>query len=452
MADWGRIMISTRLAKQVSSSFFNVWMELVTKGLRPGDSATTVKQMLAHHAQNALVRRFLASDCDTLLTLDSDADVAPAFLETFRAFEAGWEYDLLQAFYTRRGWPPEALWLKRDVLGKLSKCHVFEGKDGDPVTGDVDVAGTHACLIRRGVFETLLGDGDPDTFEWFYYERGDPASEDAIFSRDALAAGFRIGATTAVKAGHLHEVSAGWEIYQQYIAANGIPQMLERRTELAERIAAFTGVPAGEVIARAKNGTAMTRDAWERAQPQTAGETRAFYGASDNGYLYDLLAWNCSPLYERIIAPLRQMQEQHVLVVGAGLGSEIEALLPDNAVDAFELPGVLCDYLVWCLPANASVVNLLAGDTLDEAISHKHDGAYDVAVLIDVIEHIHPDEFDATMDVLARTCRAFHIHNNFGQQDSMPMHFDHSERFAVWLERHGIMQTGPFTYEVRDET
>lgn len=444
MRDWGRVFVATRLEKQVYSKFFLVWMKLQQHGLRPGDAAFVVRGLVAHKALNKIVRAFLESDCDTLFSLDSDADIGPEFLETFRTFEPGQEYDILQAFYARRGWPPEAIWLKKDALGNLSKCHVFEGPNGEPVTSNVDVAGTHACLIRREVFETLLGDNDPDTFEWFYYERGSEASEDAVFSRDAIEAGFEIGATTAVKAGHIHDITTGWQAYQEYIYANGIPQALDKRSRLAALVSEFTGQHVDDVIALSKNGTAHTRHAWHKADPRSAEDVRAFYGLKDNGYFYDLLAWNCSPVYERIVSDLRDEAGQRALVVGGGLGSEAATLLEKgNRVDVFELPGILREFLRFRFDGH---VNLFEQGTLPQALA---DNAkpYDLAVLIDVVEHIHPDEFDETMNALAGSVERFYIHNNFGQQDSMPMHYDHTERFAGWLKRHDIRQTGPDTFE-----
>ena len=83
--DWGRILVSTRLEKQISTRFFQSWSQLIKHGLRQGDGFLSIAGKVAHRAQNDVVRHFLLhTECDTLLTLDSDADVAPDFLEKFR--------------------------------------------------------------------------------------------------------------------------------------------------------------------------------------------------------------------------------------------------------------------------------------------------------------------------------------------------------------------------------
>jgi 2-polyprenyl-3-methyl-5-hydroxy-6-metoxy-1,4-benzoquinol methylase len=437
MSDWGRILVSTRLEKQVTPKFFRAWSALITEGLRQGDGFYSVTGMVAHKAQNEVVRQFLKGDFDTLLTLDSDADVAPTFLEEFRTYEAGFAYSVLQAFYPRRGWPPRAIWMKRDALGQMMEYVIT---DPDHIE-DVDVCGTHACLFRREVFEGMLGDNDPATFEWFYYPRHETASEDSAFSIDAKAAGFRLGATTAVRAGHVTEVTTTWDSYQDYLRVTGQLPLLERYNALTAMVSEFTGESLGMVTAKAARGSENVRDAWRTLQPNNANSERAFYGAADNGYLYDLLSWNCTPFYEQILAPLRGISGQRVLVIGAGLGTEADVMAEHNTVDVYELPGTLKDFSMQRLGKR---VNWLHGDTLAQALDYED--AYDLVVAIDTLEHIHPDELPVILalidDVLHLKGGVLYAHNNFGQQDIYPMHYDHSAYFKAWCELVGMVQTG----------
>lgn len=217
MSEWGRIAVGTRLEKVVENRFVRAWSELITRGLRRGDGFLIAADLPAHKASNELVRRFLRTDCDSLLMLDSDADVGPGFVSEMRDLEAGHAFDVLQAFYVRRGWPPEAIWFQLHGDDYVN-CLVT----ADNITVDVAGIGTHAVLIRRGVFDAMARGHDPETFEWFWYPRGEKMSEDLAFSQAARAAGFRLGATTAVKAGHISRVTTGWETYQEYIAINGV--------------------------------------------------------------------------------------------------------------------------------------------------------------------------------------------------------------------------------------
>jgi SAM-dependent methyltransferase len=421
--NWGKILLGTRLEKTVSATFLQSWTNLVMKGLRPGDGVAIEAGKVAHRASNGLVRQLLKSECDTLLMLDSDANVSPDFVERFRSVEAGKDYDLLQAFYVRRGWPPEAIWFRwaGEPGGDMMKMFVTEPN----FTEEVAAIGTHAVLIRRQVFEKLLGDNSPDDHDWFYYPRGGTTTEDVQFSLDAGAAGFKLGATTNVTAPHLAEVTTGWDTYQNYLEVSGQKMLLARYEQLGRLIADFTGEAVQDVIGKAMRGGENVRLAWDAAQPNTAAAVKAFYGAADNGYLYDLLAWNCTQSYQEVITPLYAMRGKYALVIGAGLGVEVDALLQSgNRVDLIELPGVLRDF---CISRFAERdVSFLSHNGASKKDS------YDLIVAVDVLEHIHPDEIG---DMLADIYNALtpggilHCHNNWKQQDLYPMHFDHS---AVW--------------------
>lgn len=436
---WGRILVSTRLEKQVTPKFFQAWSELIAHSLRPGDGFLSVAGMVAHKAQNDVVRRFLKTDCDTLLTLDSDADVAPDFLEQFRTHAPGFAYDILQAFYPRRGWPPRAIWMKRNANGEMMEHLVI-----DPdLTQDVDVVGTHACLFRREVFTRMLGDHNPDTFEWFYYPRHDEQSEDVAFSIEAQRAGFRLGVTSAVRAGHVTELVTNWDVYQEYLRITGRTPLLLRYNELAHLVADFTGETLDAVVAKAGTGSANVKCAWDANPPQTAEQERAFYGRRDNGYLYDLIGWNCRPLYETILTALRGIGGQRVLVIGAGLGTEADVMADRNDVDVFELPGILKGFAMRRLGTR---VGWLHGDTLADALQGLDlDGEYDLIVAIDTLEHIHPDELPGVLRAMQSALApkgALYAHNNWGQQDIYPMHYDHRAIFDAWCARVGLKQEG----------
>mgnify|MGYP001469372137 CR=1 FL=1 len=430
---WGKILVSTRLEKVVSSLFFQVWMELTSKGLRPGDGALSVRGKVAHKAQNDCVRHLLAGDWDTLLTLDSDADVRPEFLAQFRDYEPGWEYDVLQAFYPRRGWPPRAIWMKKNALGQTMEYFIRDPNALD----DVDIAGTHACLIRREVFVKMLGEADRNVFEWFFYPRNEEMSEDGAFSQEAIAAGFRVGATSAVRAGHICEITTTWESYQEYLLYSGRTVLLDRYSWLARQIGEFTGESSEMVIARSTQGVDALRATWQAMNPQTAAEERVFYQTvGADAYLYELLAWNCSPFYQRILDGLKSIQNCRVLVIGVGLGTEAETLLEQGcAVTCYDLPGRLRDFAERRLAGRD--VQWLDGLNVYER--------FDAVVAVDTLEHIHPSEIGATLERIGRLLAmggTLYAHNNWAQQESYPMHHDNEAAFDLWCEAEGLRKVG----------
>ena len=431
--DWGKIGVIVRLEKTVDNQFFHVWTDLIMQGLRPGDSVLVVKDRVAHIAANEGARAFLQSDCDTAFFIDSDCDIGPGYLETMRSLEDEWQYDILQGFYVRRGWPPEAVWFKESELGDIYQCLVWK----DDFTEDTAYVGLHNTLVRREVFETMLAnrpaDVPEDQYTWFYYPQNANTSEDATFSFAAREQGFRVGSTTKVKAGHISRVTTGWQTYQEQLVTSGIAEHWRRYFELAQLVADFTGETLEYVQARAMQGAANTRQKWDELQPQTPEAVRAFYGEPDNGYLYELLGWNLSPFYKKIVTPLQEVKDQRVLVVGAGLGNEVEVLRQNNQVVVFELPGVLRDFINFRFKGVPNVYVLEDEHICDSAANN----FYDLIVAVDVLEHIHPEELEYTLDALLFLLQPqgkFYLHNNFGQQDILPQHFDHAAAFARWCE------------------
>lgn len=416
----------------VSARFFQVWTALLKNDLRTGDGALSISGHVAHKAQNECVRHLLKGDWDTLLSLDSDADVTPDFLTQFRDYEAGQEYDVLQAFYVRRGWPPRAIWLKRNSLGQMMEYFI---RNPDSVS-DVDIAGTHACLIRREVFERMLGDADPAAFEWFWYPRHAETSEDGAFSQAAAELGFRIGATTAVRAGHICEIVTSWETYQEYIQITGRTQLLDRYEWLARQIAEFTGEITEMVIARSTEGIDALRSAWRKANPQTAEDERAFYQtAGAEQYLYELLAWNCQPFYQRILDGMNGIRDCNVLVIGTGLGTEAEHLLNQGcSVTCYDLPSRLREFAQRRLGSQVRWADDLA-----------FVGSFDAVVAVDTLEHIHPDEIGEMLGDIGRALGQggrLYAHNNWAQQDSYPMHHDNGAVFNEWVAAQRLVRTG----------
>lgn len=226
---WGKVFIASRREKHTMSEFTEHFDLMLATGIRRGDSYSICSGRPAHWSANELVERFLQSACDSILFVDSDAQIDGSTLSQLRDLEEGWGYDILSAFYVRRGWPPEAIWMQRMPDGNYRNVAVLQ-----EVTMPVDAIGLHFCLIRRKVFEETPG---PD---WFWYPRRKPwervpgtknqwikteehrKSEDVAFSEEILAAGFKIGSTSVVKTGHYSTIPTGYESHHEWLKVNNL--------------------------------------------------------------------------------------------------------------------------------------------------------------------------------------------------------------------------------------
>jgi hypothetical protein len=138
------------------------------------------------HARNEVVKRFIASDCDRLLFVDSDMVFGPShmrrILEHDRPIVAGLYF-----------------------IGSQYKCHptilqptadgerVKEWKRGELV--EADSTGCGFLLVKREVFATLRG---PSWFKWT-----DTLGEDVYFCHLARKAGFPVVVDTSIQLGHV---------------------------------------------------------------------------------------------------------------------------------------------------------------------------------------------------------------------------------------------------------
>jgi SAM-dependent methyltransferase len=182
----------------------------------------------------------------------------------------------------------------------------------------------------------------------------------------------------------------------------------------------------------------------EKYKPETPEEYRKFYGEQDSGYFYELLAWNFSPFYQKTIAPLKEIENKRVLVVGGGLGGEVEALRwKGNSIFVFELPGALRDFLKTRFIESVRMA-IVESETVQDfsnyinfARSAGNEWGFDTIVAVDTIEHFHPDEFREIMDALLSILEPdgeFYLRNNFDTYDKrFPTHFDHAEAYQEWL-------------------
>ena len=198
-AGWGRVAIGTRISQMLDPSFFACWSAMLAGGLRAGDALLPPPVgMAAHHAANMLAGMFLATECDTLLTVDHDHTFFPDALEQLRADPRGAPFGMMAALYvSRNSHAPLVLRMAPQSTDDNPLMAVFTAFErGDVV--DVDVLPLGFTLIRREVLLDVGGEGGP----WFGYITPD-ATEDIGFSIAARGAGHRLAVNTAVPIGHV---------------------------------------------------------------------------------------------------------------------------------------------------------------------------------------------------------------------------------------------------------
>ena len=180
------------------SKWWLCWSWFLVGGWEGGDQFLNNKDIpmearlpLAH---NALIQRFLfKTDQDTLCIMEDDHGFPQDQLRRMRFKEENQEFDIVCASYTKRregdiplpmGWH-----IKEDESRRTATFNLDEIDDKG--TQPYDGAALGFTLVRRWVLEEMLGNNDPDTFQWVACEG--LASPDVPFYYRARDAGAKVG-------------------------------------------------------------------------------------------------------------------------------------------------------------------------------------------------------------------------------------------------------------------
>ena len=239
--DFGRVAIGIRLTHP-ESSFVGCMLRLLHDGLRDDDVLLEpVIRAPSHWAASTLMKRFLASGCDTLLLVDDDMTFPPDLLETMRDNPENWRYDIVSALATQRIPPPRALVMRKgrqpelpDALNGLYYNLLVE--EVIPYeTLPVDATGFAFTLIRRRVIERMTDEkwGPNHTHYVLWGESGE--GEDVNFCRRAGSHGFRIAVDAGAHVGHIGSVVYGYDEFEQWRNGRDATGLsVERLAELVE--------------------------------------------------------------------------------------------------------------------------------------------------------------------------------------------------------------------------
>lgn len=234
LGPWGKIAVGIRTANGPEPEFFGSFIKMLP-ALRPGDGVLDLASNLpAHWAADKLVRDFLNSDADSILMLDDDMVFTRDDLDRLRDHVEGQQYDMLSALATRRQWPPRPITMRSleyqpsnpMAQAGMHYAHVIDYKEGYGVF-EADMTGLAFTLIRREVFEAMIGEWGPAWTQFFPFLL--QQSDDAQFCANVKALGMRIGVCLDVPIGHI-----GKEIFGQ-------PQLEKWLTEVSDALAEATG-------------------------------------------------------------------------------------------------------------------------------------------------------------------------------------------------------------------
>jgi glycosyltransferase involved in cell wall biosynthesis len=220
---WGTVAIALRSYKYPEAGFLDSWTYFLLGGLRNGDVVMPAARGPHHIAANQLAHTFLSqSGCDSILFIDDDMAFDSNALSILRDNVDNWEYDVVQGFCTFRTEPPHAVvYLLAEEQPSLPESlggEVYNAlahiPDNDVV--DVDAVGMAFTLVKRHVFENMIGEhgsGWTVWFDWGLHSEG----EDIRFSRRCRENGYSLAVDTHCKIEHIGHRAYGWREHQQLV-------------------------------------------------------------------------------------------------------------------------------------------------------------------------------------------------------------------------------------------
>lgn len=219
---WGKVAVGVRTYKGPEPEFFSAWTKLIGNGLRAGDRVfEPVIGLPGHVAANHLVRALLATNADSLLFVDDDMVFAPDALEKLRSNPKNFDADVVFGFCTHRTLPPHAVVMQLldqpplpvSLLGE--RYGTMRDIENNAVIG-VDAVGLAFTLVKREVFEKLLGKYGALYTSWFQWGPH-TEGEDVFFSRSCRDLGLHLTVDTNVKIGHVGRYTFTWDDHQRWL-------------------------------------------------------------------------------------------------------------------------------------------------------------------------------------------------------------------------------------------
>ena len=231
---FGTIGIGTPIMR-APYHFFRWWSWLLIGGLEAGDQLlnddTIECPVPIPVSHNALIRRFLETDRDTLCIVEDDHVGPQDIVRAMRTKAANLDFDILCANYVnRRGLPLPMGYDKMTLIngGAEIQVEINLPKVESSGTQEHEGAAMGLMLCRRWVLDAMLNGGDPEEYQWCEWKGRN--SQDLWFYWKARGIGARAGVDRDARIKHIGERL--WD-FDDFIEARAkIREQTARQTEV----------------------------------------------------------------------------------------------------------------------------------------------------------------------------------------------------------------------------
>lgn len=469
-----KIYLGSVAWRQIESGHHQCVVDLFRECDRRGiaiEEGRVIGDALVSRARSIAASHFLRSDCDVMLSIDSDiwfqAEDAIALCEKALA-----GYDIIGGIYATRSMQTQpALMLKDDE-------EVIFSPESEPKEARFIPTGFTA--VARAPFEALsktlpyCHQGWGHTAFWPFYMPyciewpGDGyiyLSEDWAFCQRAMDAGFTCWVDPSVRLGHTGNYMFTLEDLLRQERPMPQPMSLQRSANgnlsaksqgmvsaeiatLPRAVAEHCGFKTAEELKAALAGAGEhLAGLWEAHE----GSEDGFYRRKDVGeaYILDLANWHLRQDVSGLL--MQNLGEKRgqglwVLDYGAGIGTAALMLADGNQVDCVEPNKVMQDFALDRARALERRLNFLNVPPAP--------AKYDLAVCIDVLEHVPcPEKVASVVGSALKPGGLLFTESDFTNDDGMnPMHHLSEDKLGVhFWEEQGMKRINKFWWRKPDD-
>ncbi len=302
---------------------------------------------------------------------------------------------------------------------------------------EVDAVGTGCMMIHRSVFEGM------DKPYWEYRTRR--GSEDMDFCFRAQKAGFPIYVDLAVVAGHFKLKPVGHNEFMKFYRVRGVWQTEYGEKQAVEWLEKYSWIDSPDEAMKEYHPDKLA-ELWNKSYPMHGAYGFYTRESTGNMYLKDLLWWNASAIFRSLRGNLIGLEGINVLDFGSGIGTiSMQMALQNNDVVSVEINDILREFAEkrWEEQLADRYSDILGEIRFEKRIYKEDNNSFDLIIAVDVLEHLEvPDltTYAYTFARLLKTGGRLFAHNNWGQQDIYPMHYDHSELWKQLTKEVGSFQ------------
>ena len=369
-------------------------------------------------ARNDLVEMALKDNCDYVMFIDSDTIIPKGAVDALLNMNV----DIASGLYFSKGKP----YLPVARVKEGDRHFFLEDFEFNQIL-EVQGVGMGFCLIHTKVFKDL--EFPYFKLEWKKFEGKDyQIAEDLYFCDEAIKKGYKIHLNTGVVCNHFG-VEVGPE--QFLIYKENLKQDREDREEMITDLMEFENKTREEILSNFLHRHELRKEEMKKYDMNDPKQVFNYY-VNNQWEIYDHLEWHFQGRRSFDKKLLAQIKQEHpdrgteILDFGCNAGQMAYMLAKEKYIVSICDPNKKAnDFISYRFQKHKLKVK-----KIPMPIHKDFKNQFDIILCFEVLEHIHDDEFDKTIELLKRLKKPeskVFCSVSFGAEDIHLGHFQGSD-------------------------